>query len=164
MGEMVYTGTLVRRGTSGQGCGIGDAHHERNPHCRDSFGSYLPRSNVIAVSPRRLREYSAFPFDEIVSSTRDDISVVSMRATAPAYALLLGVEECHHGVYRQVHGVQPLPANTDQLSGTEYDALDHEFEALGFQIMAAKEYNLHEVTQAVLVQRWIAAEALRQRS
>lgn len=130
--------------------------------CANKFSAYLPKPNVIALSPDDLQVYSNLPFDRIIESAR--ATEVSMRATAPDHALLLGVEECHHSVYRQQHGEQPLPANINQLSVAEYDALDHEYAALRFQVLAAKEFNLPKVTGHLLVQRWQAANILRQRS
>ena len=127
----------------------------------NKLASYLPKPNAIALSPTGMQKYTKLPFDRIIASERGN--EVMMRATAPHHALLAGVEECHHSVYRQQHGIQPLPANVRRLSGEKYDALDHEFSALGFQVLAAKEFDLPEVTRLLLVQGWGAANVLRQR-
>lgn len=127
----------------------------------NKFASYLPKPNAIALSPDRLQEYSKLPFDRIIENAK--ATEICMRATAPDHALLLGVEECHHSVDRQQNGEPSLPPNVRQLSRVAYDALDHEFAALGLQVLVAKEFDLPEVTRLLLVQRWNAANALRQR-
>jgi len=125
------------------------------------FASYWPEPNTIALSPEKLQEYAGFPFDRIIHSGEE--GEISMKAIAPHHGLLVGVEECHHSVFCQLYGIQQLPPNVHQLSAVQYDALNHEFEALGFQVLAANEFDLPVVTRMLLVQRWEAANALRNR-
>ena len=124
------------------------------------FASYWPRPNAVALTPEKLHEYADYDFDEIVHS--GGRGEVSMSATVPNQSFLAGVEECHHAVHRQQQGILPIPSNIRSLSGAEYDALDHEFEALGFQVLVAKEFGFPEVTKQVLIRRWQIANALRQ--
>lgn len=62
-----------------------------------------------------------------------------------------GVEECHHSIYKRYKGRFFSP-HADDLSLSEYDALDHEFRALKWQIRFAIDQCLPRKTINCL--RW----------
>lgn len=118
---------------------------------------------LIFVATWHLEEASQYNYEEPMSFWGSDEEPVYAGATVPDYFMLSGVEEAHHALFYQREGNWTLPPLHPKTTPSAlYDAQDHEYEALQWQIEAARALGFPEETVETLQHCLQAATTVRE--
>lgn len=112
------------------------------------------------IQDQHLADLACMGLDDWMQKTYFGGEEVIFEGYPRDYARLVGLEETHHSIYRQLKG--PYRAySPEDLSMTAYDAQEHEFRALKWQLHYAQRSSMPKQTTYALTNRLSAARNFR---
>ncbi len=122
----------------------------------DFGAAYLADYNMVVIGTYILDKVAKHELDKLIDITRTDGNV-GFRGTPDEFGFLFGVEEFDHGLGEKANH----PLHPNHVSRAEYNAQDHEYQALRWRILAAEENNFNPETIKFLKEMYDEASDYR---
>jgi hypothetical protein len=123
--------------------------------------AFEPRTNNILIRAAEIHKADAAWLSRPMRSTSPVDGRVTFVGSGLNHVLLSAVEEAHHGVHSETTGDHRGSGVQGTLTVPEYDSIEHEYQALRWQRVAAEVFNMPPETVTVLDRRLQEAEDYR---
>lgn len=123
------------------------------------FGS-INQADKIFVTKSFLEQFSSYKKDSTCKVVRQDGSI-AIDATPDQIFELHGIEETHHSLFDAIKKSTNQSVGPNITDLASYDAQEHEYRALRWQIQYAVENNFSEKTLGILKDRLDKAQNVR---